>query len=528
MARDIELELNIKKTYEDTINLFLEIQNDLNMDMDENELIELYIKELKRIIDYHSVAFVKFNEEKNLYVITKQKNYNKALKKNLLKILRENFLLWAGRMRKAFVLKEEVEEIKTSVIVPIVIQEKIVGAFILNTMYIEEYFTKNKLKVLEIVTSRISIAFENIILYRDLERRNQNLKALKNYMDNVVQNMNDGIIVLDSDEKIRVYNKKIEELINIKRKDVFGKKLIETNFDIEFIKKINRIIKKESSTYITEEIEYKIDEENTILFGIGVKPLKLEEENSGKLIVLRDLRESKELKELKRIDKLKDEFLSMVSHELRTPLTSIKAYAETLIDMAEEESIEKEFLTIINEETDRLNILINDILDLSKIEAGKMEFRIEINDINAIIKRAVKNMESFASKKDIIIKTEFQDEKCEIPFDKDRILQVLLNLINNAVKFSNENSEIKVFCKHYSDKYVLIGVKDSGVGIAKEHFETVFEKFKQTDNVLKRNVGGTGLGLPICKNIIEYHGGRIWVESEIGKGATFLFTIPKI
>jgi signal transduction histidine kinase len=107
-------------------------------------------------------------------------------------------------------------------------------------------------------------------------------------------------------------------------------------------------------------------------------------------------------------------------------------------------------------------------------------------------------------------------------------LQVLLNLINNAVKFSNENSEIKVFCKHYSDKYVLIGVKDSGVGIAKEHFETVFEKFKQTDNVLKRNVGGTGLGLPICKNIIEYHGGRIWVESEIGKGATFLFTIPKI
>lgn len=525
---DKELELNsIKRAYEDTISLFLEITNDLNMDLNQDELLELYMRELRRVVDYRSTVFISYNGDKDIYVMSKMKGYDRFQKKSLSKLIKDGLVLWAGKLGRPFVLKEETEEteILTHVIVPIVIQEKMIGALLLNTMYTEAYFTKNKMKILEIVTSRISAAFENMILYQDLGRRNQKLRALKNYMDNVVQNMTDGIFVMDEDGVIRVFNKKMEEFLQLNSIYLIGRTLNETPLDTKFVRDLNRMLSNaDENSIVNIEIDYELSEEEKIPFELSVKTIV----DMGHLVVMRDLRASKELMELKRVDKLKDEFLSMVSHELRTPLTSIKAYAETMMDMVEEDSMEREFLSIINEESDRLNTLINDILDLSKIEAGKMEFRFGDYDMNQVVERAVKNMESFANQKSITLNFQADEKIGLTQFDKDRILQVLLNLINNAIKFSEEESEIIVKTLQKKKNLMQISIKDSGLGIAEKDLEAVFEKFKQTEDVLKRSSGGTGLGLPICKNIVEYHGGRIWVESVLGEGSTFYFTIPEL
>lgn len=276
------------------------------------------------------------------------------------------------------------------------------------------------------------------------------------------------------------------------------------------------------------ELEYPHESGELIPFSYNIKKIKEEHNFTGTLIVLRNLKETKELNELKRIDKLKDEFVSMVSHELRTPLTSIKAYAETLMDMAEEGGIEHNFLSIINEESERLNRLINDILDLSKIEAGKMEFIYERNDINEVVEKAVKNMKSYAETKRIKIEQVLDYNADKILFDKDRILQVLLNLINNAIKFTNEGDTLFIRTQEYDEKYVSIEIEDHGLGVSKENLESIFEKFKQAQNILTRNVGGTGLGLPICKKIVEEHYGKIWVESEKNQKTVFKVLLPII
>jgi two-component system, OmpR family, sensor kinase len=319
----------------------------------------------------------------------------------------------------------------------------------------------------------------------------------------------------------------MEQTLNYNKKNFIGKKFIDTPFAVDFKEKIaNLIIRAESTKFLMGELDYPHESGELIPFGYHIKKIKEDINFTGTLIVLRNLRETKELLELKRIDKLKDEFVSMVSHELRTPLTSIKAYAETLLDMAEEDSVEQNFLSIINEESDRLNRLINDILDLSKIEAGKMEFIYEKNDINEVVEKAVKNMKSYAETKNIKIEHLLDYKMEKILFDKDRILQVLLNLINNAIKFSFDGDTLVLRTSETDKDYISIEVEDHGTGIDKENAEVIFEKFKQIQNVLTRDVGGTGLGLPICKRIIEEHYGKIWVESEKNKKTIFKILLP--
>lgn len=519
------IEKHIKKAYEELIDSFFNLENDLITNLNDDLLINLYFEQLEAIVKYMSICFLKFNEEKDLYLVIKEKGYDKGLKKKRLKTVRDGIIKWAGKLGRPFVLKGE-DNVKTHVILPVLVKEQLIGAFILDTQLDENYFDQNKTRILQIISNRISIAFENRELYKNLEKRNYKLRVLKNYLDTVITNMTDGIIVLDEHNRVVVFNREIENLTLIKRKEIVGVKLCESRLEPNFRKKLEPlIIRAKNTKKLEEELSYELDE-GLIPFGVSIKRLEDDIDFAGTIIVLRNLRESKELKELKRIDKLKDEFISMVSHELRTPLTSIKAYTETLLDMEEEESYQKEFLEIISEETDRLNRLINDILDLSKIEAGKMEFNHQEWDINDIISKACRNMETYGKNKNITIKFIPDLNISKILFDKDRILQVLLNLLNNAIKFTHDGEIISVRVGIYNKKFVKVEVEDRGVGIDKSDQELIFQKFKQAQNIMTREHGGTGLGLPICKKIIEEHFGKIWVESEKGKGSKFIFTLP--
>ncbi len=235
---------------------------------------------------------------------------------------------------------------------------------------------------------------------------------------------------------------------------------------------------------------------------------------------------------LKELDKMKDNFLSTVSHELRTPLTSIKSFAEILLNYENDRETEKEFLGIINEEADRLTRLINDVLDISKIEAGRVQWHPVDLSIPDVLESAVNATRALVAQANLTMELTWEPDLPIVWADRDRIIQVVTNLISNAVKFTPAGGHIGIKAERLRSEttegleMVKVSVSDTGIGIPPEEHQRIFEKFHQIGDTLKDKPKGTGLGLTICKDIVEHFGGRIWVESEPGKGSTFFFTLP--
>ena len=238
--------------------------------------------------------------------------------------------------------------------------------------------------------------------------------------------------------------------------------------------------------------------------------------------------------ELKELDQMKDSFLSTVSHELRTPLTSIKSFAEILLSYeGEDKETQKEFLTIINDESDRLTRLINDVLDISRIEAGLMQWEMIKLAIPEVIETAMDATHALFAQKSLKEDVDLEADLPPVWGDRDKLVQVITNLLGNAIKFTPDGGNIRVKAQVLKGSEVedvsdmiRISVSDTGIGIAPEEKEKIFQKFKQVGDTLTDKPKGTGLGLPISKEIVEHYGGRIWVESDLGKGSTFYFTLP--
>jgi len=238
---------------------------------------------------------------------------------------------------------------------------------------------------------------------------------------------------------------------------------------------------------------------------------------------------------VKKADELKDSFLSSVSHELRTPLTSIRSFAEILLQYEDEApETRKEFLGIIHVESERLARLINDFLDLSKINAGKMVYNDEPVSVEEIIRDVTKSQQQLFRKKSLRMNLDIDPDLPPVFADRDRVQQVITNLLANAVKFSLPGGEVRVEVEVLKGKragetpgWVKVSISDQGIGIEEKHFEMIFDKFRQvSEDTLEDKPSGTGLGLPICKEIISYYGGNIWVESLKGRGSTFSLTLP--
>ncbi len=232
--------------------------------------------------------------------------------------------------------------------------------------------------------------------------------------------------------------------------------------------------------------------------------------------------------ELKKLDQLKSEFIASVSHEFRTPLNSIREsmalLAEGVVKLGEKQG--DRVFEIARNNVNRLALLIDDLLDFAKLEAGRMRMDKEHYDLLSIIQEAVDSMKGIAEKKNVEIGLSQDGSRPFILVDKGRLLQVLMNLVDNAIKFTPPGGKITVSVAVNGGK-AQVAVEDTGVGIASEHLVRIFDKFEQ---VRQRHPGteirGTGLGLSISKQIVELHGGRIWVESEVGKGSRFIFTLP--
>lgn len=233
--------------------------------------------------------------------------------------------------------------------------------------------------------------------------------------------------------------------------------------------------------------------------------------------------------DLVRANQAKSEFISIVSHELRTPLTSIKSFAEILNDEAEDPDA-KRCLRIINEEADRLNRLINDILDLQKIDAGRMVWRDEKVNLVDIARAAAESFSGAYQAKNISLEFDAAEQNLLANADPDKIRQILANLLSNALKFTPSGTVVLSLTRIWDSRshvpYLQINVSDSGPGLAASQLNRIFEQFYQVENDQSRKIQGTGLGLSICKQIVDHYGGRIWAESELGKGATISFILP--
>ena len=350
----------------------------------------------------------------------------------------------------------------------------------------------------------------------DIKDKIGKINSEKAKLDLVLSSMFEGVIVTDAQEKIILMNPSLRKLF-----------LIDSNPEgrtpLEVIRNsaVNELVEKiitGKQHLATKEIVVNTPQEK-ILKCNGV-PIMSNNRLEGTILVFHDITE------LRRLEKVRQDFVANVSHELRTPISSIKGYAETLLEGAlEDKDNAKEFVSIIYHDSNRLASLINDLLDLSKIESGKLKMSFAALDPAAPIKKAVTVIDNQAKAKSIALKIDIPQDVPKINADETRFSQVMINLLDNAIKYSSEGGAVTITAK-VVENALQIDVSDTGIGISEMDLPRIFERFYRVDKARSRELGGTGLGLSIVKHIVQTHGGQVWVKSELGLGSTFSFTIP--
>jgi signal transduction histidine kinase len=279
------------------------------------------------------------------------------------------------------------------------------------------------------------------------------------------------------------------------------------------------VVKEEALTL--DEVREILDEASQVV----VYSHRLEQKSRELEAATAELREANE--RLKELDRLKDDFVSTVTHELRTPLTSIRAFTEILVDKPNMDTAQRsEFLGIITKEAERLTRLINGVLDLAKIESGKADWVESGVDLKEVIADTLAAMGQLFKEKNIEVQTQLPERVSLVRADLDRMIQVTLNLLSNAAKFCDSRRGRIEIALTESDGCLRVDVRDNGRGVDPENHEVIFSKFHQVGDTLTDKPHGTGLGLHISRRIVEHFGGRMWVESRLGSGARFSFTLP--
>ncbi len=334
----------------------------------------------------------------------------------------------------------------------------------------------------------------------------------KSKLDTVLSGMADGVIMTDTGGNVLLTNPAAERLFGFTKDKVAGRSLIEVVRDYE----IDELLRTSLKTGRSQEAQLETGVSRQFLRVIAV-PL-FTDEPVGALLLLQNLTELRNLQTMRR------ELVGNISHELRTPLASIKAIVETLLDGAlDDREISRRFLASIDGEVDRMTQIVAELTALSRIESGKAELRREKVVINRVIEEAISQLATFAERRGVRVSAETSADLSPVSADRERIRQVVVNLLHNAIKFSPQGGSVVVAARAEAGS-VVVTVTDTGIGISKDDLPHVFERFFKADKA--RAGEGTGLGLAIAKHIVQAHGGSIWVESEEGKGSIFGFRLP--
>lgn len=349
-----------------------------------------------------------------------------------------------------------------------------------------------------------------------LEAKIGQISEEKNRAEAILKSMVDGLVAIDSNMQIRVINPAARKIFSLANANVKGKKVIEAFRHHEIDQFLENSLR--GNTVLKKEIILQKEEKRIIRCYFA--PVTNEEDIViGGIIVFNDITE------LRKLEQLKTEFVGNVSHELRTPLTSIIGYVDTILENEIEDiNTLKRFLNIIKTEADRLFILINDLLDLSRLEnKGNQNILLPGNLQNIIDKTSLMLLDR-AEEKNIELVKEVESDLPLVKMISEQIEQVLINLIDNSIKYTPEGGKVNIRA-YVKDEQVLVEVEDNGIGIPAEEQERIFERFYRVDKARSRSLGGTGIGLSIVKHIIQNHHSEIKVESKVGQGSLFRFCL---
>jgi len=348
-----------------------------------------------------------------------------------------------------------------------------------------------------------------------LDRAIRTLTEERNLSSAILGSMVEGVAVVNSNERLLFANDGFAEILELDAPPKSGSSLVEIVRQTELIEAVRVVVAGAPRV----EAEISTGTLRQRFFAVTVASVRAME-TSGAVIVLHDITD------LRKLERIRRDFVANVSHEFKTPLTAIQGFAETLLAGAIEDPQNRiRFLQIILEHSRRLARLTDDLLELSKMDADRLDLELDRLSVSQFVQSCMETTQRSAKEKNLSVSVDLQGTLPDIAADRRRLAEVLQNLLDNAIQYTPSGGRIKVSAVSDREE-VTFTVSDTGIGIPKVDQPRIFERFYRVDVARSREVGGTGLGLSIAKHLVEAHGGRIWVDSEVGQGSHFHFTVP--
>ncbi|NOX33226.1 MAG: PAS domain-containing protein [Deltaproteobacteria bacterium] len=523
LAKDRQFLTRTISSLTDQVDLFETFQ-DLSLKIisrfDLDNILKTFCVIINELMNYQSATIFLFQEDRGKVYNAFQKGTVK--KQDIKMLLDEKIINWVMGKGKWTVITDFQDEKAKHIIsiLPIKSPVRPVGYMVIITDFEPSIYNRKLGSILNFLASQTAIAIENQNLYARINNSNV-------YMTNMLESISNGIMAIDMNGGVTLINTNATAILGIKEKPPAGrhyKHLVKGNLKQELDKLFSAIIDK---GFVNESmVNHSPYKEVNIIVGITASLLTDSNKRIiGIIFIFRDMSASKEIERLTKLDKMKSEFVSNVSHELRTPLSVIKAYSEALLTQVEPEdhNTREQFLSVIDNETDRLGTIVSNLLDLSRIESGKFALDYTAVSLKDIVNSVISVFKSKLDNIDIL--TDFEKDLPMIEADEEKIREVLINLIANGIKFSPMGGTVNIVVEQ-QESLVACSISDTGIGIPEDKISHIFEKFFRVDNSDTYKIEGTGLGLSIVKHIIDSHKGEITVDSIMGKGSVFTFYLP--
>jgi PAS domain S-box-containing protein len=428
------------------------------------------------------------------------------------------------------------QDIRSMICVPLMSGDELLGLLSLTHPEIG-YFSESHFRLVSTVANEMSIAIHNATLYEYITdqatRLALALKVQEEEASNrkaILESITDGVIVLDARPETRyqvlMLNAAAERMFAVDAGEMLGRQVPRGLQGLDIAPDVLELmVKLEEMCRFHAPVppqQKRFHLRNKVLNLTLSQVISSQGEIMGVVAVFRDV--TKEVE----VDRMKSEFISTVAHELRTPMTSIKGYTDLILmgTVGAVSEMQKQFLTVIKNNADRLSVLVADILDLSRIETGRIELNRRYVAVSDLVQDVVSSLANQIAAKEQNLTVAVADDLPEVKLDRDRIIQVLTNLVSNANKYTPEGGSIGISAR-IDGLMLVLAVRDTGYGIGDADLEKLFEtRFFRANNPNVQFVSGTGLGLVIARSLVEMHGGRIWAESTLDRGSIFTFTIP--
>ena len=378
---------------------------------------------------------------------------------------------------------------------------------------------KKELQELERKTKELESSRKALMnILEDVEEARKKAEEEKNKTSAIITNFTDGLLVFDKNNNLELINPRSEDFFQVKKKEIADKGTPRLASSPSLEPLITLLEQKKFKEIYRQELTL----EKNLILEVSAVPIMREEEKSGTLVVLHDITREK------MIERMKTEFVSIAAHQLRTPLSAIKWTLRMLLDgdLGELSQEQENFIKKTYESNERMISLINDLLDVTRIEEGRYLFKPALANFENVVHFVINSYRETAQK--IKLTLEFKKPETKLPkvyIDVEKIRVAVQNLLDNAIKYTPPGGKVTVSLK-YAKKEIELSIKDTGLGIPQDQQKRVFTKFFRGANIMRIDTEGSGLGLFIAKNIIEAHKGKIWFESEEGKGTIFYFTLP--